>query len=111
MPAAFTVASVALDTGSYAMSGKTLTDQGLSLAMKEDCAMVRLLDGDGLCRDEPDYDVADALLTPLSDDDIGVAERGEAGRGSGYAELAQRVYRARVASANYLAAGMMVAEI
>jgi hypothetical protein len=111
MPAAFTVASFALDAGSYAMSGKTLTDQGLSLAMEEDCAMVRLLDEDGICQEQPDYEVAEALLTPLGDDEVGFAERGESGNGSGYAELAQRVHRARIASATYLAAGMMVAEI
>jgi hypothetical protein len=46
MPVAFTVASFALDAGSYMTSGKTLTDHGLSIAMEEDCSMMRVLDED-----------------------------------------------------------------
>ncbi len=115
MPAAFTVASLALDTGSYMMSGKTLTDHGLSFAMAEDCSMMRVLDEDAeICLEEQDYEVADAALTPLPDDgdlDIGLASGGESRDGVGYAQLAHRVHKARTVRTHYLAAGMMESEI
>jgi hypothetical protein len=113
MPAAFTVASLALDTGSYMMSGKTLTDHGLSVAMDEDCAMVRVLDEDeAICREAPDYEVAETALTPLpesGDLDMGLAS-GPDSSGAGYAQLAWRVHKARTVQAPYLAAGMMESE-
>lgn len=119
---------MAVDTGSYMMSGKTLTDHGLSLAMSEDCSMVRLLDEDDeICREEQHYEVADADLMPLSEDSelaIGLAADGEEGPDSGYAQLAQRVDRARTVfrqlagrahkertgRVRYLAAGLMDGE-
>ena len=111
MPAAVTIASLALDTGSYMMSGKTLTDHGLSVAMDEDCAMVRVLDEDGdICREEPDYEVADAALTPLPDNgdlDLDLASGQDPWGGVGYAQLAQQVHKARTVQDHYLAAGMM----
>lgn len=128
LPAAFTVASMAVDTGSYMMSGKTLTDHGLSLAMSEDCSMVRLLDEDDeICREERQYQVADADLTPLPEDSelaIGLAADGEDWQDPGYVQLTQRVDRARTVyrqlanraneertnRARYLAAGLLDGE-
>ena len=111
MPAALTVASLALDTGSYMMSGKTVTDHGLSLAMEEDCSMMRVLDEDDeICQEEPDYEVADAALTPLPDGgdlDLAPASGGDPWDNVGYAQLAHRVHRARTVETHYLAAGMM----
>jgi hypothetical protein len=115
MPVAFTVASLALDTSSYMMSGKTLTDHGLSMAMEEDCSMVRLLDeDDDICQEKQDYEVADSALTPLSADsdlDIGFASGGDAWDSAAYAQLAERVNRARTVQEDYLAAGMIDSEI
>ncbi len=112
MPAVFTVASLALDTGSYAMSGKTLSDHGLSLAMEEDCSMMRVLDeGDEICQEEQDYEVADTILTPLPEDGIGIASRGDSWDGVGYVQLAQRVHKARTIDTLYVTAGMMESEI
>jgi hypothetical protein len=115
MPAAFTVASLALDTGSYMMSGKTMTDHGLSLAMEEDCSMMRVLDEDDeICREQQDYEVADAALTPLPDGgdlDLGLASGGDSWDGVGYAQLAHRVHEARTVETRYLAAGMMESDI
>jgi len=128
LPAAFTAASMAVDTGSYMMSGKTLTDHGLSLAMSEDCSMVRLLDEDDeICREEQHYEVAEADLTPLSEDSdlaVGLAADGEDWADPGYAQLARRVdnartiyqqlaeraHRARSDQPRYLAAGLLDGE-
>ena len=111
MPAAFTVASMAVDTSSYMMSGKTLSDHGLSLAMDEDCSMMRILDQDDeVCRAAPDYEVAEAALTPLpegTDLDLAFAAGDEPRGGSGYAQLAYRVHKARTVRSHYLAAGMI----
>ncbi len=111
MPAALTVASLALDTGSYMMSGKTVTDHGLSLAMAEDCSMMRVLDEDDeICQEEQDYEVADAALTPLPADgdlDLALASGGDSWDGVSYAQLAHRVHKARTTETHYLAAGMM----
>ena len=145
LPAAVTVASFALDTGSYVMSGKTLTDHGLSMAMDEDCSMVRVLDeNDEICRENRDYAVANDELTPLPDNgglDVSLAsgdgprsgvgyaqlaqrvnrargvgyaqlaQRVNRARGVGYAQLAQRVNRARTVDTTYLAAGMIDSDI
>jgi hypothetical protein len=115
MPAALTVASLALDTGSYMMSGKTVTDHGLSLAMAEDCSMMRVLDEDDeICQEEQDYEVADAALTPLPADgdlDLALASGGDSWDGVSYAQLAHRVHKARTIETHYLAAGMMESDI
>ena len=70
--------------------------------------MVRVLDEDeAICQEAPDYEVADAALTPLppgSDLDLGLASGPSS---AGYAQLARRVHRARTVQAPYLAAGMM----
>ena len=98
-PAGFTFASLAADSGSLLMSGKTLTDHGLSLAMKEDCALMRVLDDvDEICRDEPGQNAA-ASVSPHSWEDAGLAQ------------LALRVHRARTQGANYLTAGMIEPQI
>jgi hypothetical protein len=65
---------VALDIGSFAISGKTVTDHGISAVAQEDCALLRVFDG-GVCRPYEDYedDVSLAALEPL-------APRGSASR-------------------------------
>ncbi len=76
MPAAVSIATLALDAGTYMISGKTVADHGLSVALDQDCAMLRVFEGD-ICEDEQDYEVAVAALAPLPDDggdlDIAVA--------------------------------------
>lgn len=110
MPAAFTVASFALDTGSYAMSGKTLSDNGLSLIMDEDCAMTRLLNEDGeICQDQQGYEIAQGTLTPLPQDDD--PEIGFDRDRKHYAQLAQQVHRTRTNRPHYLTSGMIESEI
>lgn len=65
LPAALSFASIAADAGSYMITGKTMSDHGLSLAMDQDCAMVRVLEDGEVCEEEPEYEVAVAALVPL----------------------------------------------
>ena len=65
LPPVVTIASLALDVGSYAVSGKTMTDHGISLVAEEDCALMRVFEGH-LCEDYQDYEAqAVATLQPL----------------------------------------------
>lgn len=75
LPAAVSIALIAADVSSYAISGKTVTDHGLSLAMQEDCAILRVLEGK-LCQETETYETAIATLTPLpADVDTAVASQ------------------------------------
>lgn len=66
LPTPISLATFGLDAVSYAVSGKTVTDHGISLAMGQDCALIGLLEGE-VCDDQPAYEVADAsaVLEPL----------------------------------------------
>ncbi len=66
MPAAVSIATLVVDVGSYMISGKSVPDHGLSIALDRDCAMLRVFE-DGICRDKQDNEVAVAVLTPLPD--------------------------------------------
>ena len=68
MPTPVSVVTMGFDAVSYAVSGKTVTDHGVSLAVGRDCALVRILEG-GICAEEHAYgdDVLVALLEPLPD--------------------------------------------
>lgn len=73
LPPAIGVASLAVDVASYFFSGKTLTDHGISAVAQQDCALIRLMEGD-LCDEYVDFEVADATLAPLSPvDEIEIA--------------------------------------
>lgn len=77
LPPAVSVATLALDVGSFAVSGKTVTDHGLSLVAQEDCALTRVLEGE-ICEAYLEYEVADDVLQPLPPEDFGlVAGRSE----------------------------------
>ena len=64
LPAAVSIASLALDASSYLASGKTVTDHGLSVVMDKDCALLRVVEGP-VCQEEADYEVEPDALTPL----------------------------------------------
>jgi hypothetical protein len=52
LPPALAVGSLAADGASFAATGKTIGDQGLSVATARDCAVIgRLLDGKPICLD------------------------------------------------------------
>ena len=52
VPPAITIASLVADVASYASTGKTVTDHGISMVLQKDCALLRGLDGQ-ICL-EPD---------------------------------------------------------
>ena len=51
LPAAYSVATLAIDGISYATSGKGLSDHAISAVANEDCAMWRALQARPICRD------------------------------------------------------------
>lgn len=69
LPPVVSLASLALDVGSYAVSGKTMTDHGISLVADEDCALVRVFEGQ-LCEENQQYEFESvATLQPLPSDE------------------------------------------
>lgn len=65
LPPAVAIASYVIDVGSFVATGKTATDHGISAIAQEDCAIMRVFEGQ-ICRDDPDYQLADAgVLEPL----------------------------------------------
>jgi hypothetical protein len=47
------IASYAADGVSYVGTGKSVTDHGISAAVGRDCALLRIIKGKAICRDEP----------------------------------------------------------
>ncbi len=61
LPPAVTVASLVADVVSYASTGKTITDHGISLVLQKDCALLRGFEGE-ICLDtDPADQFADSL--------------------------------------------------
>ena len=54
LPPAFTIASLAVDVASYASTGKTVTDHGISMVMQKDCALLRGLQGEICVEPDPE---------------------------------------------------------
>lgn len=73
LPPAIAIATLVLDVGSFAVSGKTATDHGISLLAQEDCALIKILEGK-ICEAYPEIqDVAVATLEPLPAGDPNLA--------------------------------------
>lgn len=68
MPTPFSAVSMGADAVSFMATGKAATDHGLSLAMGEDCALIRIFDGP-ICRAPVVYEASAAgiALEPLPD--------------------------------------------
>jgi hypothetical protein len=96
LPPVISFASLALDIGSFAVSGKSVTDHGLSAVAEEDCSLLRVFDG-GVCQPYEDYedDVSLAALEPLTPPE---ASSSEAPKGAGPGVLSDL---------GYIEAGMM----
>jgi hypothetical protein len=72
LPTPLSVASLVFDVGSYALTGKTTTDHAISAVAGEDCAAIRVLEGDP-CQSPEDYELALGVLEPLPDEEIAAA--------------------------------------
>ncbi len=70
LPPIVTAFTVGADIFSLAGTGKTITDNGISLVMRQDCALLRALEG-SVCKDyaagEDTPEGALIALTPLAD--------------------------------------------
>ena len=53
IPPAVSIASFAADAFSYAVSGKSVSDHGLSMVMQEDCAVLNFVQGQAICAPGP----------------------------------------------------------
>lgn len=53
VPPAISIASFAADALSYAVSGKSVSDHGLSMVMQEDCAVLNFVKGEAICAPGP----------------------------------------------------------
>lgn len=65
LPPALSIASMMMDAGSYATSGKSVTDHGISIVADRDCALFNIFSEGALCREERSYETAVAALQPL----------------------------------------------
>lgn len=64
VPAPVSIASYAVDGVSYAITGKSMSDHAISVVLDQDCAMLRVLQGRIVCRedgDTSDDEIRDAL--------------------------------------------------
>jgi hypothetical protein len=64
IPPAVTLASLGIDLGSFALTGKTASDHVLSAVAGEDCRLAGVLEGE-ICREEREFEEALAVLEPL----------------------------------------------
>ena len=64
-PTPFSVASMVAGAHSYAVSGKTLTDHGISGVTGQDCVVTRLVTEGAVCRENVAYAAAPDILEPL----------------------------------------------
>jgi hypothetical protein len=69
LPTPFSMATMAFDVGSYVISGKTMTDHGLSLVAQQDCQLSRIVEGE-ICRVPLDVEDAGPTLEALTDQQV-----------------------------------------
>jgi hypothetical protein len=67
VPPAVSAVSFAADAVSYAFSGKSVSDHGLSMVMKQDCAMLKLVEGEAICKPGPHLEMK--MTEPRDRDD------------------------------------------
>jgi len=65
MPFSVSVASFALDGLSYASTGKSITDHGLSMVVDKDCALLRGFTEGHICREDMNGPVLVANADPF----------------------------------------------
>ena len=54
LPPAITIASLVVDAASYASTGKTVADHGISMVVQKDCALLRILEGEVCLEPDPE---------------------------------------------------------
>ena len=64
-PTPLNIASLVADAGSYAVSGKTLVDHGVSGITSQDCAISRIFTEGAVCRENVTYEAAPKILEPM----------------------------------------------
>ena len=80
LPPAFTVASLVADVASYASTGKSVTDHGISMMLQKDCALLRGLEGEICVEPDPERAARERLARDIryeypGDDDRPVLAR------------------------------------
>ncbi len=65
LPPAVAIASYALDGALLAATGKTSNDHALSVALQQDCSMLRVVSGGEICRDHEPTDRAARALAVM----------------------------------------------
>ncbi|MHA1153622.1 MAG: hypothetical protein ACTSQ7_13340 [Alphaproteobacteria bacterium] len=61
LPPAVTVVSLVADVFSYAATGKSVTDHGISIVLQKDCALLRGFEGDICIEPDPAAEFASSL--------------------------------------------------
>lgn len=69
VPPAITIASLVADVATYASTGKTVTDHGISLVLGQDCALLRGLEGK-ICLEPDPADRFAAALAYTADPEV-----------------------------------------
>ena len=76
LPPAVTAVSVALDGVSYVSSGRSVTDHALSVVAAQDCMLLRVVEGEWVCRDfaegEETFWVAESLAWAKGPEIVGM---------------------------------------
>ena len=73
-PSPFSVATMVAGAHSYAVSGKTLTDHGISGITGQDCVVTRLATEGAVCRENVTYAAAPDILQPLPTKETSVTQ-------------------------------------
>jgi len=87
IPPAVSIASLALDGASWAVSGKTMSDHALSEVAGADCRLIGVLEDGRVCREAPTYEETRvATLQPLPESGTRLAAASAPGEGEGAPE-------------------------
>jgi len=87
IPPAVSIASLALDGASWAVSGKTMSDHALSEVAGADCRLIGILEDGRVCRETPTYEETQvATLQPLPESGTRLAAAPAPGEGEGAPE-------------------------
>ncbi len=69
LPPALMIASYAIEGFSLVATGKTITDHAISNAMKQDCALFRVVEGRQVCLENIDAEAWPAMMASVPNGD------------------------------------------